>query len=182
MEQPWYRQYFWLLVFGGIILITAIISFLMVCFCKTQFSRSLTIRFQRTAKQEKNQTRDQNVAVITDNGFYQSRALPAIILPEVPDHHYDTIVEGVITSQEMYATAKKEPVTFQQQGTFSEYNGRKYDVDFHVHKDDRYSYASYDSVGHITDIDYINTENCTKDRDYIEVLADDDAYDDVEII
>ncbi|XP_073446699.1 SLP adapter and CSK-interacting membrane protein [Dendrobates tinctorius] len=202
--MEWYRQYFWLLVFGGIILVIAIISFVMVCLCRTQLSRSITIRLQRTAKQEKKQTHVQNVSVIADNGFYQSTAQPTVKLPESPglqhgsiaekvianqqmystvnkewvtlqNQEIHTIRENVITNQQMYATVNKEPVTLQKQGMHSEYNIHKYDADFHkTNKNDRYSSASYDSVGHIT--------VCNKDLEYIEVLSENEDYDDVEII
>ncbi|XP_056412342.1 uncharacterized protein LOC130355757 [Hyla sarda] len=215
MEQPWYTQYFWLLVFGGIILVTGIISFVMFCFCRTQFSRSLKLQIKRTSKEEKTQTRVQNVAVISDDLFYHSSASPTIILPEATNYKHDATA--------LYATVKKEKVTFQQKGINSEYNGHKYHLqvpnknykyssasyDSVLHsadfdyintensknkgyksdlrvpdKHDRYSYASYDSVGLSTDMNYINTdtENYTKDWEYVEVLADENDYDDVEII
>ncbi|XP_077155764.1 uncharacterized protein LOC143818300 isoform X1 [Ranitomeya variabilis] len=237
--MEWYRQYFWLLVFGGIILVIAIISFVMVCLCRTQLSRRITLRLQRTAKQEKKQTHAQNVSVIADNGFYQSTAQPTIKYPETLGLQYgtiteklvanqqmystvnkeqrvtlqkqeihfeynarqydvdlhvhngndrfssasydsvgpitDTIREKVITNQQMYSTVNKEKVTLQKQGMNSEYNIHKYDVDFHVtNKNIRFSSASYDSVGHIT--------VCNKDLEYIEVLSENEDYDDVEII
>ncbi|XP_073526633.1 uncharacterized protein [Phyllobates terribilis] len=236
--MEWYRQYFWLLVFGGIILVIAIISFVMVCLCRTQLSRSITLRLQRTAKQEKKQTHIENVSVIADNNFYQSTAQPTIKLPETPGLQYGTITDKVIANQQMYSTVNKEPVTLQKQKIHSEYNVRKYDVDLHVHNgNNRFSSASYDSVGPITDtirkkvvtnqqmyatvnketvtfqkqgihseynihkydVDFhVTNKNeryssasydsvghitvCNKDMEYIEVLSENDDYDDVEII
>ncbi|KAM3933109.1 SLP adapter and CSK-interacting membrane protein [Leptodactylus fuscus] len=187
MDQPWYRQYFWLLVFGGLILVIAVISFAMVCFCRTQLSRCRTLKIRKSEKQKKKQADDQTVAVISVNSFHQPTAPPPIILPRTPDHQYDPNA-GISTSPVMYAIVKKEKVTLQQQGIHPEYHGQKYDVNLHVpNKNDRYSNASYDSVGHITEIDYINTDakNYTKEAEYIDVLADDDDdddYDDVDII
>ncbi|XP_077155766.1 uncharacterized protein LOC143818300 isoform X2 [Ranitomeya variabilis] len=208
--MEWYRQYFWLLVFGGIILVIAIISFVMVCLCRTQLSRRITLRLQRTAKQEKKQTHAQNVSVIADNGFYQSTAQPTIKYPETLGLQYGTITEKLVANQQMYSTVNKEQrVTLQKQEIHFEYNARQYDVDLHVHNgNDRFSSASYDSVGPITDSEYnihkydvdfhVTNKNirfssasydsvghitvCNKDLEYIEVLSENEDYDDVEII
>ncbi|XP_044142460.1 uncharacterized protein LOC122932231 [Bufo gargarizans] len=158
MDEPWYRRYFWLLVFGGIILVIAIICFVIVCCCIKQISRSLTLR--RTLKQEKKEKRDQTVAVITANRLYQPTAPPTIMLPGTPAHQYDTNAKVDITNQVMYSTVKKEPVHRQQQGINSAYNGPNYKAELQLPSmNDRFSYTSYDSVGHITDIDYVNTDN-----------------------
>ncbi|KAM4044318.1 uncharacterized protein ACNLHF_008309 [Anomaloglossus baeobatrachus] len=236
--MEWYRQYFWLLVFGGIILVIAIISFIMACFCRTQLSRRMTSRLQRSLKKGKKQTQVQNVAVVSDNSLYRSTARPTLILPETSNLHHDTITEKVIASQQMYATVNKEVASPQKQGIHSAYNAHKYDLNLHVHnRNDRFSSASYDSVEHNTDtitakvitnqqmyatvnkepvillkqgihseynthkydadFNVINKNGryssasydsvgnitvCHKDLEYIEVLSENEDYDDVEII
>ncbi|KAG8587329.1 hypothetical protein GDO81_005637 [Engystomops pustulosus] len=180
MELPWYRQYFWLLVFGAIILVIAIISFVMLCFCKKLFSRSLTLHIRRSFKQEKKMTQVQNVQ---SGSFTQSIPQRTYTLPEIPTHDYETI-EDHVTHPNVYSKVKKEPVIVQQHLIKSAYNSHKHDVHLQVPStSDRYSNASYDSVGHIAyDYGTPDPKNFAKDREYIDVLPDDKDYDDVEII
>ncbi|OCT95173.1 hypothetical protein XELAEV_18012857mg [Xenopus laevis] len=64
MDTPWYRQYFWLLIFAGIIFFTAIISLIMICLCRTQFSKRLSLRIQKSFRQNsRNQRQEESSEV-----------------------------------------------------------------------------------------------------------------------
>ncbi|XP_075053829.1 SLP adapter and CSK-interacting membrane protein [Mixophyes fleayi] len=226
MDQPWYRQYFWLLVFGGIVIFAGIISLVMVCICRTQFSRRLTVRIQKSLKVKARHKQAQNSEVITNS--YRSTVPPTTIIPDAGHHLYDTIPGNstpdlcrimYATAQKrpppsqqlglnsipensasgpchityatankkpapfqqfglnsipenstqdlrrvMYATAQKRPAPSQQLGLTSKNDGKKYNLELNKSSiNDRYSNASYDSVGHTTNIDYINEGEKYKD-------------------
>ncbi|XP_063813221.1 uncharacterized protein LOC135050869 [Pseudophryne corroboree] len=194
MDQPWYRQYFWLLVFGGIILFAGIISLVMVCVCRTQFSKRLTIRIQKSWKQKKKRRQERKNTVIAES--YRPTAPPTVLLPEARPNLFDTNSEksSLDLRHFMYATALKRPAPsqqlnpipenttsdlnhvtyatpwnrparFQQLGLNPEYGSKKFNINVNESGiNDRYSNASYDSVGQITDIYRIQA--ATEDPEY----------------
>ncbi|XP_030041603.1 SLP adapter and CSK-interacting membrane protein isoform X2 [Microcaecilia unicolor] len=46
--MEWIREYFWVLVIVGILLVSGIISAIMICVCRTQLSRGLSRRIQQS--------------------------------------------------------------------------------------------------------------------------------------
>ncbi|XP_068121432.1 uncharacterized protein [Hyperolius riggenbachi] len=206
MEQPWYRQYFWLLVFGGIILFTGIITLVMICVCRAQFSKRVTVKIQQSFRKKKRQTS----TIITDNSIYRSTAPHIVVSLEKSDHKpdpgycdkrdyindryscasYDSVghIEDTHNRNAVITAISQRPI---QKLPYNKSAAAAQMVpsqsltlgvypeycDKRDYINDRYSSASYDSVEHTVITDSL------RDREYVEVIEEDyEDYDDVEII
>ncbi|XP_072271572.1 SLP adapter and CSK-interacting membrane protein isoform X3 [Pyxicephalus adspersus] len=240
MDIPWYRQYFWLLVFGGIILLTVIISIIMICVCRTQISKSVTNRIQKSFKLKKRtkSTIDNSLYHLsgpsevklpnwTEKDFamppmyatvqtvptqsppqvlypknYAKKENTDLYIPNLNDRFsyasYDSvgsvsevsytnaataaISKNSVLQPAMYSVVQKMPKQSHLQGSYHEYYAKKQNTTSIIpNLNDRYSFASYDSVSSVSEVNYTKTHMIGVSREYVQVIPDSD-YDDVEII
>ncbi|XP_053313364.1 uncharacterized protein LOC128474951 [Spea bombifrons] len=80
MGKVWYRQYFWLLLFAGIILFTGIFSLITVCICLKKKSKRISLQNQQSFKQKKREDQHEHPVTFIQNTSHES-FLPKI-LPE----------------------------------------------------------------------------------------------------
>ncbi|XP_072271564.1 SLP adapter and CSK-interacting membrane protein isoform X2 [Pyxicephalus adspersus] len=143
MDIPWYRQYFWLLVFGGIILLTVIISIIMICVCRTQISKSVTNRIQKSFKLKK------RTKSTIDNSLYHLSGPSEVKLPNWTEKDF--------AMPPMYATVQTVPTQSPPQVLYPKNYAKKENTDLYIpNLNDRFSYASYDSVGSVSEVSYTN--------------------------
>ncbi|XP_041440077.1 uncharacterized protein LOC108709674 isoform X2 [Xenopus laevis] len=160
MDTSWYRQYFWLLVFAGIIVVTAIITLIMVCLCRTQFSKRLSLRIQKSFRQNsRNQRQRESSAVILQNSIYTSS--PRIIKAN-PDLRLDSNRQAPQQNTfPVYAMAQKKEKQLQYGNADyeQEQTGKEY-------------------------ADFVPEWEDMRNGEYIDVLPEDDendeSYDDVQ--
>ncbi|KAE8625238.1 hypothetical protein XENTR_v10006204 [Xenopus tropicalis] len=174
MDTPWYRQYFWLLVFAGIVLFTAIISLIMVCLCRTQFSKGLSARIQKSFRQKsRNQTQRQANQVIMDNSIYTSS--PRITAAN-PDSRVDSNRQGLQQNTfPVYAVAEKKEKQLQY-----------VNVEFEFKPENNFQ-TSVEYKQEQTGKEFVNIVPEWEDMpngEYIDILPEDDdineLYDDVQ--
>ncbi|KAM5180663.1 uncharacterized protein ACMZJ9_001177 [Mantella aurantiaca] len=161
--MPWYRQYFWLLLFGGIILFTAIISFSMICVCRTQLSKNVTTRIQKSFKLKKRH----KSTVVKNNSIYHSSGPSKVKLPNQMEKDF-AISENPISVLPLkkYAMVQMSP-RLPPRDLYPENYAKKENIHLDIpNPDDRYSYASYDSVGSISEINYTDAAATAKPEYY----------------
>ncbi|KAM4700768.1 uncharacterized protein O3C94_001856 isoform 2-T2 [Discoglossus pictus] len=111
MDQPWYREYFWLLVFGGIILFTGIISIIMICVCKRQYSTQIALKIQKSFRKKRNPAAIQGNLFTLQTDIYGSS--PQILehqQTEVASHisHF-TISQNSLHKKPLYGIPENSP-------------------------------------------------------------------------
>ncbi|XP_029469280.1 SLP adapter and CSK-interacting membrane protein [Rhinatrema bivittatum] len=70
--MTWMREYFWVLVIAGILLVCGIIGIIMFCLCRTQLQRGLSRKIQKSfavRRQVQNSSEDNRVYL--ENSIYQ---------------------------------------------------------------------------------------------------------------
>ncbi|XP_040192616.1 uncharacterized protein LOC120926585 isoform X5 [Rana temporaria] len=112
--MPWYRQYFWLLLFGGIIILVAIISFAVICACTTRLSKSV-FRIQKSLKRKKGDTS----TIVTENSINYSSGQSKVKLPNRTERDF-AVSEIPITVMppKIYAVIQKGSPQLPPRGLF----------------------------------------------------------------
>ncbi|XP_077338526.1 uncharacterized protein LOC143983109 isoform X2 [Lithobates pipiens] len=119
--MPWYRQYFWLLLFGGIILLVAIISFAVICACRTRLSKSV-VRIQKSLKRKKRDTS----TMVTEKNINYSSGPSTVKLPNRTERDFAVSeIPITVVPPKMYAMIQKGSPQLPPRGFYPKHNAKE---------------------------------------------------------
>ncbi|XP_075446134.1 SLP adapter and CSK-interacting membrane protein isoform X2 [Ascaphus truei] len=163
MDSPWYREYFWLLLFGG-----------------------MTMRIQKSFTVKRAQKLETQGRIIMANSIYRPSAQvpklpPRIILQNEAEINLSSSGVGHMADKfsALYAIVQKSQERLQHAEIDYENEIQPKDRHYHVSHDyNRLSDTGYIDV--IAEDDEANSQ--ANDPAYVDVIEDDDDYDDVVVL